>query len=549
MKIKKVIKYSSGCLIFVVAALLLAVYLLNRKTSYEGSHPSTEGHTVSIIMVDGLSQDVFQKALKDNHLPHLQSLMARSSYIENGIGSFPSMTGYAFYPFITGVDATKSGILGLRWFDRSIDVGNLRNYVGRSNVYMNQDVTDSIKTIFELSGNEYTSSINSYMNKGVADARMTGWTHTTAKFEGKSIFGPMRAIPVVGDQLAKDHFQHETEVMQMAEKQLAQNPKVQWITLPSPDASHHVFGMTPTYDRLLRHIDSLIGQFVQTIDSLGQSDTRLIAIVTDHGISDVHQNLHMEPLAKEKIGLDLIRGNAVNYRSMVLDTPLEDFVDKDGYWVINGNLAAYLYMRNPSLSGSESWRNNLSYSELTDYTKDGKSINIPESFAALEGIELVIYRRDSSTIHIQNKDGYATIRKDSIGYNYQVVSADPLLYEKHGLIDTSLTKEEWINRTIEAKFPDAVYRLYSLMEAPNIGDLVLTSEEGYDLAKDYEVIVNDYKGGHGGLRADQLRVPYILHVPNQEGQKIDHMRSEEVGQIIVDWLGFEQNALDRHKAQ
>ena len=360
MKKRKLGKYTLGCFTLVILGLLLAVYLVNKPSHYLGSHPSTDGNTVSIILIDGLSQDIFQKAVEENKIPNLKALLKEGTYVKNGIGSFPSMTGYAFYPFITGVDAPKSGILGLRWFDRSLDTGNLRNYVGRTNVYMNHDITDSVKNIFELSGEAYTASINSYMNKGVDDGQMTGWAHTTAKFEGKSIFGPMRSIPLVGEELAKNHFQHETEVINLAKQQLEKNPKVQWITLPSLDASHHVFGMTENYHKLLVHIDQLIGDFRNTIDSLGQNKNRMLVVITDHGISDVEKNIDIEPIVLQEMGLDLIRGNAVNYRSMVLDTPLEEFVDKDGYWVINGNLSAYLYMRDPFKTGTHSWRKNLS---------------------------------------------------------------------------------------------------------------------------------------------------------------------------------------------
>ncbi len=544
MKFKKLRNLGLGCLVFFVGAITILLYLVNKKVKYTGDHPPTTGNTVSIILIDGLSQKVFESAIANNLLPNIKSLMDNGIYVKNGIGSFPSMTGYAFYPFITGVDAAKSGILGLRWFDRSSDVGNLRNYVGRTNVYMNQDITDTIKNIFELSGKMYTASINSYMNKGVDDGRITGWTHTTAKFEGKSVFGPMKAIPLIGDELAKDHFQHESEVMRMAKDQLLKNPKVQWITLPSPDASHHVFGMTDTYLQLLQHIDSLIGNFKYTIDSLGQKETRMIAIVTDHGVSDVDKNIDIVPLSKEKIGLDLIRGNAVNYRSMQLNTPLDDFVEKDGYWVINGNLSSYLYLRDPSKFGSVGWRKNLDYQNLIQYKKGSKTINIPKSFAKIEGIEMVIYKKDKQNIIVQNDSGYAVITKIKDRYQYHIASADPLEYDKLNLVDTFLTKDTWLDLTINSMYPDAVYRLFSLMEAPNIGDLVITSKEGYDLAKNYEVIVNNYKGGHGGLRDDQLRVPYILYANDTSKKTIKYARSEDIGKMIIDWLEFNNEVND-----
>lgn len=538
---KKLAKYALITSILIVSGLLIAVYFVNKEDEYLKDHPSTTGNTVSIILIDGLSQKVFEKAIAENQLPNIQFLLENGTYIKNGISSFPSMTGYSFYPFITGVDASKSGVLGLRWFDRSRDMGNLRNYVGRSNVYMNQDITDTIKTIFERSGEMYTASINSYMNKGVDDSRMSGWAHTTAKFEGKSVFKPLRTIPILGEEIAKNHFQHETEVLKMAKDQLKNNPKVQWITFPSLDASHHVFGMTDNYLNLLKHLDHLIGEFSDAIDSLGQDQTRMIALVTDHGISDVSKNIDIVPLARDSIGLDLIRGNAVNYRTMQLKTPLQDFIEKDGYWVINGNLSSYLYLRDPAKVNADGWRQNIKYENLLNYKTGNKVINIPKSFVGLEGIELVIYKKDAQNIIVQNKEGIAYITKKENTYSYQPQSSDPLQYSELNLLDTFLTKNEWLEHTINSTYPDAVYRIFSLMEAPNIGDLVITSEKGYDLAKDYEMIVDNYKGGHGGLRAEQLRVPYILYRKNQQTKVINHARAEDVGQMIINWLGFEYN--------
>ena len=79
------------------------------------------------------------------------------------------MTGYLFYPFLTGTDASQSGIYGLRWFDKKREKGQLRNYVGRTNVQMNYDVKASPQNLFELAGSAYTCSINSYMNRGVKE--------------------------------------------------------------------------------------------------------------------------------------------------------------------------------------------------------------------------------------------------------------------------------------------------------------------------------------------------------------------------------------------
>lgn len=152
------------CIVFIVWALLD----INRPK--QGIAPLS-AKSVTIILIDGLSQDLFNEELAKGRLPHLQSLMQRSLYVENGISSFPTMTGYAFYPFLTGTDACESGIYGLRWFDKEREKGQLRNYVGRTNVQMNYDVKANPQNLFELAGTSYTCSINSYMNRPVGQTQ------------------------------------------------------------------------------------------------------------------------------------------------------------------------------------------------------------------------------------------------------------------------------------------------------------------------------------------------------------------------------------------
>lgn len=527
-----------GILLLAVLSICVALYLTSRTVTYIGSHPLTSGRTATLILIDGLSQEYFKTSLKNKNLPNIEKLIQRGTYVENGISSFPSMTGYAFYPFITGHDAIESGIIGLRWFDRARDKGNLRNYVGRTNVWMNQDITDTIQTFFESSGSQYTSSINSYMNRGVADSQFTGWTHTTAKFEGKGVFSAIKAIPIAGPHLAKNHYQHESAVMEMAISQLKQNPKLQWVTLPSPDATIHVDGMTAEYPKLLHHIDSLIGVLVVSIRDEGQSDDRMIAILTDHGIATVKKNIDFIYEAKSLAGLDLERGNAVNYTSMLLDTPLEKFIDLDGYFVINGNLCAMLYLRDPQKNGTESWRSNLPYDRLTHYPSSDGLIDLPKNLSKIEGVELLIYRTGRDSIAVRKQEELAIITKGSTGYRYNSKGGDPLGYRHLGLGDTLMTADQWLEATILTEYPDALHKIVSLMDSPVVGDIVMTSKVGYDFASDYEAIVGNYRGGHGGLEAGQLRVPYVLSIPGRKSQIIPYLRSEQVGKMIGDWLAF-----------
>jgi hypothetical protein len=527
--------------IVLIISLSILIYFLSKDKPYTQIHPPTEGPTVSIILIDGLSNTIFKQMLADGKLPNLNQLILKSTYIEHGIASFPSMTGYGFYPIITGLDAAESGIMGLRWFDRTRENGHLRNYVGRSNIWMNQDIDKQILTYFEKYNKYYTSSINTYMNRGVHHAEMTGWAHTTSKYQEQGVFPYIRKIPKMGKDFAKNHFEHESMVLEKALQQLARNPKVQWITFPSPDASNHVNGTTAEYYQILTHIDSLIGRFVMEIEALGQSDTRMLCVVTDHGISDVNYNLDIIGVLKNQYGIELERGNSANIYSTDLKEGPSVFMQKNGYFVINGNLSAYIYLRdtvsNPTINA---WKSRHYLDFLAQYRTKQGIIHLPKAIADIEGVELVACKANDSTVSIFSRVGESHIVfKKNIGYKYHFTHNDPLGYGinlKNIKQNTFYDKNTWLAETINTEYPDAIYRLYQLMSNEKAGDMLITSAKGYDLAPDYEVFVSNYKGGHGGLRGELLDVPYIVHIPKDSTQKIPYMRVEDVGRMIGAYL-------------
>ena len=375
-RLKKIITVTLIILVILVVAFIMILSNMDPTADYNESHEPTTDKTVTIILIDGLSQEIFEECIENGSIPFFQNLINKSIYVNNGIGAFPSMTGYAFYPFITGMTGPHSGIYGLRWFDRSLDIGNLRNYVGRTNIQMNNDISDAYVNLFELNHEYYTGSINTYMNRGVHHSLKTGWAHTTAKYAKESVFPTLRSVPFFGPSMAKDHFQHETLVTDLAIEQLQNNPKVQWITYPSLDAHNHVHGTDETYWALLKHLDTEIGRFHDAIDSLGQKD-RMLVVISDHGILDVSNNVDVPAILLEELGLNIERGPSTHLDTDQLEDPLTDFVGDDGYFVINGNLSAYLYMRDPEKAGPVAWRKRLDPERLIQFPVNSGHVNLP----------------------------------------------------------------------------------------------------------------------------------------------------------------------------
>jgi len=526
---------TSSSIIFIV--FIFVLYMMQPDPEWSKYYPPTTGNTCTIFLIDGLSSDIFNEELQAGRLPVMKKMIDEGIFTQNGISSFPTMTGYGFYPFITGVDATESGILGLRWFDRKRKEGNLSNYVGRTNIHMNSDLVDSIKNVFQLSSPFYTASINTFMNEGVQHNLKTGWSHTTAKYEGRSIFKWLRMIPFFGKSWAKNHFEHETEATKLAIQQLKKNPKVHWITYPSPDAYNHVSGTDETYRKLIHHIDSLIGVYISEVESLGQDTQRMIAVVSDHGISDVNKNIDFCVWMKDSFGLDIERGKSVHVFSSSLDQPLEEIESKDGYFVINGNLTAYFYLKNPDQPFPQNWSDPLPYHLLTRHPAKGGFIDLPKILSENEDLELILYKDDQKKVVIRKGKQLAHLSFTVQGIKYETTGGNPLFYPD-SLSGKTYSESEWLLKTTETEFPYAVPRIWKLMNAPGIGDIVITSRKGVDLANDYEIFVSNYKGGHGGLRKEIITVPYIIKMPNGQSKKIKVLRNEDIGKMVKNHLGF-----------
>ena len=110
--------------------------------------PLREDRYGVVIMVDGLRADMFTEMLNAGALPNIKThLVDRGTLVETCVSTFPSTTGPAHLPFITGVMPGYNNCPGLRWVDRS--ARRLRDYCTLQNVLFNDDFPRSNYTLYE----------------------------------------------------------------------------------------------------------------------------------------------------------------------------------------------------------------------------------------------------------------------------------------------------------------------------------------------------------------------------------------------------------------
>ena len=526
----------------VVAALAVLLAFLGLRRGDEGT-PGTPPY-LTIVLLDGLSARVFQDELDAGHLPEMADLIEKGALIQHGVGAFPSMTAYGFYPFITGQDAARSGVLGLRWFDRGRESGNLRSYVGATQDLMNADWVAAPATLFERVRPQHTFTINSYANRGVSRSAKVGWSFAMAKYR-RVAWQPwlLGAVPLLGGELAPAWERAEDRAVAAAIDDLAREPKVQWITIRSLDGHQHVQGTDARYTELLRHADVLLARYRAASRSRGQETQRVYALLSDHGVADARQSDDLRKTLSDCCGLRAQRDTATRFRASALDVPLSDYAGSDALVVINGNMLNYVYLRDPEAPAGQEWRQPLKESQLSAYGE--RHVDVIGGLLQDPAVELVILRGDApGQSVVRGKDGFGVIAAEKNGlYRYRAEGTDPLGYTQRGLGDgLGRTAEQWLLSTHDTDYPDAVYRIAALMAEEDTGDLVVTAREGWDFGAGYELVVGNYHGGHGGLRADQLRVPYVLAGPGVAHTRLPTARAEDVGATLMTLLGLAPEA-------
>ncbi len=438
-----------------------------------------------VILADGARSDVFHRLLSENKLPHIASnILDRGTFVP-AVTSFPSTTGPAYLPYLTGCLPGSCNMPGIRWFDKSLygkghSFHRYRSYVGLESFWMASDITSHIRTIFELLPDSY--NVFNAITRGAGSRNMTTISRIWYWYYAH----------------LTDHWGYIDHVaMDKVIQTLDKDPSYIFAVFPAIDEYSHL--SHPEHDSVINAyvaLDNHIGKLYNALDKKNIRESTAVFIVSDHGLSRTHTHFCINTFL-EKHGLPVF------FYPLIFNKK-----GKRAASMVSGNGMSHVYFQHP-----DGWDQRVCKS-MIDYMAP----NLISELVKEPAIDIITLYEDEQTLLILSKRGKATLAWDEDAIVYNVCDNDPFGY---GVLPVRMSKEESLQQTAGTNYPDALFQLLHITNASRSGDMILSAMPGYDLRLKYEH--PEHFASHGSLHALHMNVPLIssVQLPQKPVRSVD----------------------------
>lgn len=427
-----------------------------------------------IILADGARPDVLDGLVKKGDLPNISRYLIEPGCSLPAVTAFPSTTGPAYLPFLTGCLPGTCNVPGIRWFDKikfdsGLSFDRYRSYVGFESFCMGSDIAPNIKTIFEIVPDSY--SIFNPIARGAGSGNMTRMSRIWYWYYGH-----------LTDRWA---FVDKTAIKKLKKIQ-KRSPKFVYAVFPAIDEFSHF--SHPNHEAVFgqyRWLDSAVGELVSQLKECGELESTALFLVSDHGLSQTHTHFCVNAFL-DKRGLNPFFYPLIFHKRGKLSANM-----------VSGNGMTHVYFKN-----SDGWARRTVKEEL-----EKLSPGIIDDLINEPAIDVVAVRTANGDIDVTSKRGRAAIGFYGSHINYKVRSSDPFGYP---FMQRENDERKFLQSSIDSEYPDAPFQIAHLMESPRSGDIVISATPGYDLRLKYED--PEHKSSHGSIHASHMRVPLISNV-------------------------------------
>lgn len=461
------------------------------RYGYDRTHASFE-HVV-LFLVGGITQGAIHEQIRRGNLPNICAHMQSRGCGQEAVGAFPSATGPASVPFVTGCLPGTCDIPGTRWFDRTIpasrvlSMNRFRDYIGWGSYAMDHDLSKSVRTIFEYS--RQAVNIFGMLNRGCGIVRYPAFFSLYRRFHKARSESDIDAAEEAAFSWFSSAIKRETDFV------LYYFPPVEFFDASVPDAN--------LSDRAMRKVDDYIGRAADFLKTQGMYDNTALLLASTHGS------------AEAKRVFDLKKFLSKRHRTFFTGKKSGDWRVADMIAQISGSSMAHMYVK-----CEETW------GERT-FIEDVERRGLVGALLEEDGVDIIAGRSVDGGIVIQSRRGRAHVLEDADGrITYITKGGDPFGY---GPMPRVLDAAQVLDLSFASLYPDGIFEVLQLFRSRRTGDLVLSAASDVSLAE-HPVLATS-----GSLAREHLMTPVFSSVPING----ENLRSADVFAFILDMLGIE----------
>jgi membrane protein YqaA with SNARE-associated domain len=436
-------------------------------------------HSRCVIMVaDGGRADLMEQLLESGELPNIKRHITDRGCYRTALTVFPSTTGPAHIPFVSGIHPGTANVPGYRWLSRDTHDRRRRSF----------DRHRSLNSPFGLflgadMDSEKSTSLFEYFKKPSSVLEPVDFcsNRKLSKIVLRRLFYVVRA--------------HKTDDWKPIDRMIEKNI-IKRIKSGSECIVGSFFGIDeyshlyePFDERTIeayRTIDRAVGSIAEVLKSEGVYDETILAIVSDHGLSATKVHIPVVDIMKDHGFKPLYYPKL--YRR-----------DMDSAVMESGNSMAQIYFKRGSRWGSHWSREEMAADERIE--------KLVTSLVNTEGMSFAVARSADGGIVFIGKEGELRARPKNGGYVIAVEGNGPLPDHPVG----EFGKRELFEKTFDNIYPDAVNQLFLLFSSERSGDLMISSDPSFDLRWQHED--PEHHGSHGSLHREHMHVPLAFSVP------------------------------------
>jgi predicted AlkP superfamily pyrophosphatase or phosphodiesterase len=428
------------------------------------------------FLLDGARVDIFEELLAAGELPNIARYLVEPGAYRVATTVFPSVTGVAYIPYLTGLFPGRANIPGYRWFDREhyqrrkMSLMRFRNYHGLGSYMMDRDLSKDATTLFEIL--RPSSNIFSGISRG------TGVRRNAAYF---------RRIPATLRFFRTgswDHVDRAGERFLMTAAARRREKFTFHTTYSIDEYSHHHGPFSPRVRACYLEFDRVLGRLAARLRSDGRLDETLFMLGADHGHTEVHRHFDLEGFI-ERRGL----------KTLYFPQQVKRWIGADAAVMVAGNGMGHIYLR-----GEKKWTARPSADEHL-----ARHPSLVEDLLAEDAVDHVVYKCGNEVV-ARSRRGEAAIRVDGERVRYQVRGSDPFGY---GPLPVDITRAELLERTAGSDYPDAPLQVAQVFDSPRAGDFLISASRGWDLRSRGEKF--NHRSCHGTLHREHMAVPFAAN--------------------------------------